>query len=212
MNFACSNCPILAPTLLAAPSAYYSLLLHSSKLITDVHETWPKQTLRNRYFIGGPNQTQMLVVPIHKSEGHRTTTNNIKIDYSTSWNDYHRKALITAYSKSPYFLYYADYIFAEFNKNHSRLVDLNNAINSLIYKWLNISSEHQFSAEYIKNFESGIDLRTHFKDPENWQLKNSYYQLFSEKFGFRNNLSVFDILFNLGPETAMHLKKDANHE
>jgi hypothetical protein len=29
-----------------------------------------------------------------------------------------------------------------------------------------------------------------------------YFQVFSEKYGFLNNLSVLDLLFNVGPETT----------
>lgn len=212
MNSPASNCQIIAPTLLAPPSAYFSKLIQCDRIVIDLHETWQKQTLRNRYFIGGPNHTQMLVVPVHKPDGHRTTTSNVIIDYSTGWPDYHRKALITSYSKSPFFLFYADYIFAEFNRKHVRLTDLNFAINLLILKWLNISLKPIFSSGYISDSKVETDLRNTFRNADSWQIQTPYYQVFLEKFGFRSNLSVFDILFNLGPEAASHLKKESIHE
>ncbi|PKP02870.1 MAG: hypothetical protein CVU11_10350 [Bacteroidetes bacterium HGW-Bacteroidetes-6] len=211
MNTTESNSQILIPTLLAPPSAFYAKLISASKAITDFNETWPKQTLRNRYFIGGPNHTQMLVVPVHKTHGHNTPTCDIGIDYN-GWTDYHRKSLITAYSKSPFFLYYADYIFAEFGKKHQRLIDLNSAIDKLILNWLNIKTEIEKAIDFVRDFEQGINLRSEFKYCDSWQLKNSYYQPFSERFGFRNNLSVFDLLFNLGPEASLHLKKENDYD
>ncbi|MGB1831538.1 MAG: WbqC family protein, partial [Flavobacteriaceae bacterium] len=42
-------------------------------------------------------------------------------------------------------------------------------------------------------------------------LKSLYFtrQVFQNKFGFIENLSILDLLFNLGPNTLDYLKKQA---
>ena len=34
-----------------------------------------------------------------------------------------------------------------------------------------------------------------------------YYQVFQEKFGFLPNLSIVDLLFNMGPESLLVLRR-----
>ena len=45
---------------------------------------------------------------------------------------------------------------------------------------------------------------------ENGQIieQPEYIQVFSSKYGFIPNLSILDLLFNLGPETLSYLKSD----
>jgi len=201
---------LLIPSLLAPPAKLFALMQRSQEIIIDIHETYPKQTLRNRYHIGSPNDVRSLVVPVHKPNGHRTKTSEIEIDYSENWPLYHKKTLTTAYSKSPFFLYYADYIFTEFEKKHKHLTDLNAALLNIFNKWLNISALIKCSDDFIRIFE-GHDLRTLCKNGSEWALQHTYYQPFDEIYGFRNSLSVLDILFNLGPEASEHLKKETDY-
>ena len=56
----------------------------------------------------------------------------------------------------------------------------------------------------MKYFHKGdfLDLRNY-----TWELKKQkeYDQVFMEKQGFISNLSILDLLFNLGPESADYL-------
>jgi hypothetical protein len=201
---------ILIPSLLMPPSKLFAALQKSSKIIIDDCETYPKQTLRNRYYLGGPNDIISLVVPVKKPFGHKTKTNEILIDYSTNWALYHKKTITTSYSKSPFFLYYSDYIFDEFEKKHQKLTELNYALMKLFFKWLHITAPIEISHEYIHSFEQN-DLRKLCKSNLSWELENIYNQPFDNIFGFRNSLSILDIMFNLGPQTKEYLRKETNY-
>ncbi|MDX9931593.1 MAG: WbqC family protein [Bacteroidales bacterium] len=202
---------ILIPSLLAPPAKLFALIHSCDEVIIDIHETYPKQTLRNHYHIGGPNDVRPLVVPVHKPKGHRSTTYEVEIDYSENWPLYHKKTLTTAYSKSPFFLFYADAIFAEFEKKHQFLNDLNSALRSIFWKWLFIDTPISM-ADGFGGYNGCTDLRHAFKKSTEWTLQHPYYQPFDAKYGFRNSLSVLDIIFNLGPETPEFLKTENTDE
>lgn len=43
-----------------------------------------------------------------------------------------------------------------------------------------------------------------------FRLKETYSQVFDEKYGFVPNLSILDLLFNLGPEARGYLMRNLN--
>ena len=49
----------------------------------------------------------------------------------------------------------------------------------------------------------------HIEDPA--FVAEPYYQVFKEKFGFLPNLSIADLLFNMGPESMLVLQKCINN-
>lgn len=199
------------PILFAPPAALISKMQQMSVITIDVHETWPKQTLRNRYYIGGPNSVQLMTIPVKKPYGSHSMTHQVQIDYSEPWIDQHIKSLTTAYSKSPFFLYYSDAIFLELSKKHELLINLNKKIMQTLSSWLHLDIEMHYSDEFIVSTPDINDIRPQCKHAEFWPFENEYYQPFADRYGFRAYLSVFDILFNLGPEAGLLIKKHAKH-
>jgi hypothetical protein len=75
-----------------------------------------------------------------------------------------------------------------------------------------VESKIDFSNEYEINPENAIDLRTSFspknKNPETELSKPiAYWQVFEDKYGKTPNLSIIDLLFNVGPESLAILRK-----
>jgi len=60
--------------------------------------------------------------------------------------------------------------------------------------------------EYIKNPEE-INYRERFsaKNPSEFEMAE-YYQTFSDKYGFLEDLSVLDLICNKGPESLTYIK------
>ena len=81
------------------------------------------------------------------------------------------------------------------------LIDFNNKLQVVILKLLKEEKDVKTTTEYLHegNF---LDLRNY-----KWNLKKQekYNQVFMEKHGFIANLSILDLLFNLGPESADYL-------
>jgi hypothetical protein len=73
---------------------------------------------------------------------------------------------------------------------------------------INISPRVQESNEYMKSGEGIIDLRNCIHPKINCTTDTPRYtQVFAAKWGFKPNLSILDLLFNMGPETKTELKK-----
>ena len=120
--------------------------------------------------------------------------------------------MVTAYNKSPYFLYYRDLLEPIFAKKHQSLVELNHELISLLFTILGCNSKKLvYTGEYFHQVEMA-DLRNTFHPKLNRADHNPvemprYIQVFEEKLGFIPDLSMIDLLFNLGPEALDYLRK-----
>jgi len=132
---------------------------------------------------------------------------DIRIDYSGNWQQIHWRAIESAYSSSPFFEYYRDDFEPFFRTKKEFLIDLNTELQSLVLKLTDISTPITFTAEYKDYFsENEIDLRDFFhpKREYPYHLK-PYYQVFNQKFGFQRDLSIIDLLFNMGGESVFYI-------
>ncbi len=186
-------------------------------------ENFQKQSYRNRCYFYGADGVQSLQVPIlHEGGTHKQPISEIKIDWSKPWLLQHKRAIISAYRTSAYFEYYQDDLFAILDSQPERLFDLNMAILKFFIEKIGLSIDLRTTEEYSRDFnlqtEDDIplpcaDLREaiHPKRAntiqEDLNLKKPYFQVFAQKHGFQNDLSIMDLLFNEGPESILYLKK-----
>jgi hypothetical protein len=96
-----------------------------------------------------------------------------------------------------------DEIFVIYNTKEKYLIDLNLKTHQLILKFLQIDSKINLS----NNYNSQTELED-FRDKKFQSINNPVYdQVFSIKKGFTPNLSIIDLVFNLGPESNNYLEK-----
>ena len=180
--------------------------IYNSKIIWDIHQNYNKQSYRNRTFIHSANGLQKLTVPI-KHSLFKFSFKDSLIDNTTSWKKNHWKSIKIAYSSSPYFEYYKDSLKDLFSKKHVKLLDLNMDIIKIVSKWLEIELKNEFTKEYKESYSVGIDLRNSINHKNKTQkLIANYTQVFSNKNGFINDLSIIDLIFNEGPNSLSFLK------
>lgn len=189
------------------PISWMALLLQAPAASIDLWETYSKQSYRNRCQISTSLGVLDLNIPVKKPNGNQTKTKDILIDYQQKWQLLHWKSIKTAYQSAPFFIYYQDEIEALIFGNYSHLYLLNEAI---IRKFLTINGSNSlinYTSDFItpNSHESDFRFSIHPKKPNLWPTPK-YYQTFEDKIGFTENLSVLDLLFNLGPEIPEYLR------
>ena len=166
-----------------------------------MHEHFVKQSIRNRCDIYGANGKLQLTIPKQRKGSDKTIIKEIKISYKQDWQKEHWKSIVSSYSSSPYFEYYKDKIQPFFVKEEVLLTDFNHKLQAVILCLLQEEKNIKKNTKYLHqgNFS---DLRDY---SWNFGKQERYDQVFMEKHGFIANLSVLDLLFNLGPESGDYL-------
>ena len=186
---------------------YMSVLAKYGAATIEQYETFPKQTFRNRTTIATGNGLMMLNVPVSRPSGNHTTTAEMVVSYHEPWNIRHWRAIASAYNAAPYFLYYNDELEEILMHRYDHLLQLNEALLNYLLKKLKITCQLEYTQSFIKEAASYIDLReslTAKKDDPSITYP-PYSQVFESRHGFLPNLSVIDLLFNLGPEAKSYL-------
>jgi hypothetical protein len=197
-----------------APVQYYTKLLHYPKIIIEGHCNYLKQTYRNRCNIAAANGVLPLSIPIEKTDLVKTGTKNIRISAHDNWQKAHWKSIESAYNSTPFFDYYKDDLLPFYEKKWKFLFDFNNEIQAIVIHLLDIESSIIDSQEYRKKLSTNeLDYREIIHPKKSYENTDEhftpipYYQVFQEKFGFLPNLSIIDLLFNMGPESRLILQK-----
>lgn len=188
---------------------YYSTLMHYTDLIVDVYQHYEKQTFRNRCQIVTANGVMDLIIPIEKPHGTKTIDKDIKI-VQNNWQKIHWGALEAAYRQSPFFMYYEDDLRPFYHHKYTYLVDYNQALQSCLCSLIGISPRLSQSTAYLSpqnehDFRNTIHPKHALCDERFRSIP--YYQVFEQKHGFIPNMSILDLLFNMGNESILILQK-----
>ena len=196
----------LLQTTYFGPIQWYQKLCSFDRCLVEQHDSYQKQTYRNRCIIATANGQQALTVPVEHTD-EKTLVKDLRISDHNQWRRIHWNALQSAYSESPFFDYYADDIRPFFEKRYTFLVDFNEQIRQTICQLIDIHPKVEYSKDYVQehpnDYRSVINAKHPQPDPD-FQSKE-YWQVFSRKHGFQPNLSILDLLFCMGPESIFYL-------
>lgn len=196
---------LLHPTYFPSIS-HFAAIAQAETVTFEIEDNFQKQTNRNRMYIYSPNGIQLLNIPVkHSTEISHQKTKDIKIETAFDWQKQHFKSLEAAYRSSPFFEYFEDDIMPIFEKKHTFLMDLNIETIEIVSKCLGLKLSYDKTQEYFRetNFNDFRNLANGKKD--NYQFE-TYPQVFEEKQGYINNLSILDLLFNEGRYALDYLK------
>lgn len=194
---------------------YLTKVLASSLLILDDESPFEKQSYQNRAYICGANKVQRLSVPLEQGKT-RKPFRDVKIDYTDNWARKTWTAIASAYGKTPYFPFYAKEVEKLLKSRYRFLIDLNQATLNLLARGLDLNFQYEWLSCYNDDESKAMDIRSliHPKKPfssdSNFKPV-AYPQAFTERFGFIENLSGLDLLFNEGPEGRDTLKQCLAH-
>jgi hypothetical protein len=150
-----------------------------------------------------------LSIPIlHKHK--RTALKDVQISYEHNWRTLHWRSLEAAYRRSPYFEFYEHYfakVFSDFKPDY--LFEWNIHIFEIINTILDKAIRFSFTSEYLESYTNADDYRS-LASPsvlaEQPDGTPRYRQVFEERYGFIDNLSILDLLFCEGPHSIEYLK------
>ena len=203
----------LLQTTYFGPIQWYQKLYRYNHCLIEQYDSFQKQTYRNRCVIATANGTQALTVPVESDKreviSDKQAVKDVRISDHNQWRRVHWNALQSAYSESPFFEYYADDLRPFFEKKYEFLIDFNENIRQKICELIDIHPNVEYTSEYISRLSSLDDFRDvinakHPKPDTDFEAK-AYWQVFQHKHGFQPNLSILDLLFNMGPESIFYL-------
>ncbi len=200
----------LLSTTYFGPVQWYQKLFRHNQVTIEACDHFVKQTYRNRCVIATANGTQALTVPIEHADG-AALMRDIRLSDHGNWRHLHWNALVSAYGESPFFEYYADDIRPFFEKRWTFLWDYNMEITRKICELLDIESQITCSDHYEKADEvADVDdfrevIRPKKPLPDSDFTPREYYQVYGQRTGFLPNMSVLDLLFNMGNESVFYL-------
>ena len=188
------------------PVSYIAAMLNAENVWMEAHENYVKQSYRNRCRIATANGVETLSIPVESNSGQKNPIRDVRISSHGNWQQTHWRAITSAYMNSPFFEYYQD-DFRPFYKNKwTFLWDYNLELLTLILQLLNENPKIIPTETYLNISHEINDLREIIHPKKNPVLVTKpYYQVFENKFGFLSDLSIIDLLFNMGNEAVMIL-------
>jgi hypothetical protein len=188
--------------------SHFVAIAQSDKVTFEIEDNFQKQTNRNRTYIYSPNGIQLLNIPITHSKLYHQKTKDIKIEPEFDWQKQHFKSLEAAYRSSPFFEFFEDDLAPIFQKKHIFLMDLNLEAFEIVCKCLRMKIEFDKTTEYFHEIDNSQikDFRYLVNGKKDSSVFETYTQVFDDKHGFVNNLSVLDLLFNEGKYAMDYLK------
>jgi hypothetical protein len=188
--------------------SHFVALTQSEEITFEIADNFQKQTNRNRTYIYSPNGIQLLNIPIKHSKDSRQKTKDVKIEPDFDWQKQHFKSLEAAYRSSPFFEFFEADIRPIFAKKHEFLLDLNFEALEIVFKCLRMKVEIGKTTEYLPQVDPTIaDFRTLVDGKKDRSTFTKYTQVFDDKYGFINNLSILDLIFNEGKYAMDYLKE-----
>ncbi|MBW4891652.1 WbqC family protein [Mucilaginibacter sp. HMF5004] len=195
------------PMFYLPPVEYFiQLNKHKANILIEHEEHLVKQSYRNRAHIYSPDGLLPLTVPVVKGSKTHTKVKDVKISYDFKWQRLHWMSLQNCYRRSTYFEFYEDDYAPFYEKRFEYLFDFNEQLFNTILKQVKIKANLKFTEEYMPAYPDMADLRASL-DPKKpiTTGQKPYFQLFEERCGFLENLSIVDLLFNHGPQAASYL-------
>jgi hypothetical protein len=197
---------VILPCAYLPPVEYFTYFTDCCHTVIEVHEHYKKQTYRNRCEIVSASGKLALSVPVIKTGGNHTRVKDLVISYQQKWQRVHWGAISAAYSSSPFFVHYRDLIQPYYEKQIKYLIDLNLGLTDTLLACSGLNGSYELTRHYEAEPPDTQDLRLRMS-PKKEMKKDfpSYQQVFASNVGFIPNMSMIDLLFNLGPESKDYL-------
>ena len=189
----------------AASVRCYAVALAAGTLLVDLDEQrLPLRHSHHRYRIDGPNGIQTLTVPLVGSTNNMMTPlRDVLISEHGDWRRLHWGALFSAYGRSPYFDYVADDLSRVIHGTQRYLHEFNRQLHEVIVDFMDLPLATKYLKIGDEIGEDAEDLRGRIamKRADTLPITDvPYYQMWLGSDGFKANLSILDLMMNMGRE------------
>lgn len=194
---------LVLPTAYFAPISYYLALFHEKEVVIEAHEHYVKQSIRNRCTIGTNQGPQNLSYSVQKGNKMKMPIKEVLLSDHGNWMHQHLYSLATYYGNSPFYEYYIDEIREVMLHGHDgTMFGFNEALRQKICELIGFEPDLRYSKEWM----GGVDQRIIEGGTKGLV---PYYQVarVGNELPFMPNLSILDLLFNMGNESILYLYK-----
>jgi WbqC-like protein len=192
-----------------SPISLFSALRNCTHIIFEQYDVHHKMTFRNRCIIAGANGPISLSIPLEGGRNQKIRSRDLKISHRYNWQIQHWKSIQSSYNKAPWFEFYSVELKTFYNTPYQNLFEWNLDIFKWVIAKLNFNLQISITNSNEKNYSSDefIDLRNQIL-PRNYSLIKGpeYQQVFMDKIGFINNISILDLLLCKGKHAGECLK------
>ena len=197
---------ILISSAYLPPVEYFFHIGHADEVFIEREENYLKQTYRNRCYILSAHGPQILSIPVYLGSLHKTPVKDIRIDYSKRWQQVHLGAIEASYRSSPYFEFYFEELEKIILKNYEFLIDLNTCLTELLLAIVDLSRKVSYTAFFEPAEVADYDYRYKIapKKESNY-IGKKYNKVFDCGQNFIAGISIIDLVFNMGPDSANYL-------
>ena len=211
------------------PGFFHKISISDIFVVMD--KTQFDKTFGNRNKIIIPGGWTWITVPILK-EHKFSPSNLVEINNEMPWKERQWKQIQRSYNNSKFFKLYKDYFENIFNREWKMLLDLNLETLEKTFEWLGLKIEiikeselkaKGASTERLINickevgadtYVSGVGAREYMEEKlfEKHNIKLSYQKYIHPKYpqrfseSFIEDLSIIDLLSNVGPDSLSLLK------
>jgi hypothetical protein len=217
------------PQFFPYPGFFHKLSMADAFVIMDDVQYDKRFTNRNK--ILAPQGPTWLTVPIDKADKFSPNM-AVKVNNALPWREEHWKKITYSYKNSRWFGLYKEYLQDLYSREHDTLFAFNLETIQVVMKWLDISipvfreSQLGVSGEGTQrlvnackamgadSYVSGVGGKSYMDEKlfadQGIALQYQAYEPrpYPQRFvqDFAPNLSILDLLFNVGPESRNHVR------
>lgn len=184
---------------------YMRLLAQHKEVCFTGDVIFKRSSFQNRTILAGPGGAVSISIPVVGGRSNKLPFNQVMIDHASHWQRDHFRTLTSLYGRSPFFFHYSDALKELYQESHPTLFSW----NLRCLQWILINTKTTGSMRFYESssfFSSSVACEDHsdFFHPQNYSSSKNgpflrYPQVFEDRIPFLPNLSVLDLLFNLGP-------------
>lgn len=186
------------------PVSWFARVLQANEVFFERCENFVKATNRHRAEVAMTKGRHILSIPLKGGRDQHRLYTDTQISYdAANWQKSHWHSIVAAYGSAPFFEFYEHKLKPFYTKPYPGLFDYNFELVDLLLGFLKANVNYKFTEQYVKQPDSAIDYRSNRLST--FYEITPYYQVFADKTGFQTDVSIIDLIFNLGPAAKEYL-------